>query len=102
MPLAKATTMIDDERVIATRFDFGPGDDTGAHVHGLPYVIVPLCDSTLRIVSDDGTETSATLTNGVPYSRPAGISHNVINGSPTAISFLEIELKQAGHEVSNG
>lgn len=102
MALAIATTLIDDERVITTRFDFNPGDETGAHVHGLPYVIVPLTDATLRIVADDGSESDAVLTKGVPYSRPAGISHNVINSSPTPISFLEIELKQAGQEASHG
>lgn len=90
---ATATVMIDDERVIATRYDFAPGDETGHHVHALPYVIVPLTDGTLRIVADDGSESAAALTQGVPYSRPAGVSHNVINGSATPISFLEIEMK---------
>ncbi|MHA3915927.1 cupin domain-containing protein [Halovulum sp. GXIMD14793] len=88
--------MIDDERVIVNRFDFGPGDETGHHVHQLPYVILPLTDGVLRIVHDDGSETTANLTKDVPYSRPAGVSHNVINGSAGPIAFLEIEIKSGG------
>jgi quercetin dioxygenase-like cupin family protein len=75
------------------RFDFAPGDETGHHVHGLPYVIVPLTDGVLRIVADDGSESDAPLQMGVPYSRPAGVSHNVRNGADAPLSFLEIEIK---------
>ncbi len=85
--------LIDDDRVRVNRFDFAPGDETGHHVHALPYVIVPLTDGVLRIVADDGSESDAPLQTGVPYSRPAGISHNVLNGADAALSFLEIEIK---------
>ena len=94
MALARHSVLIDDERVIANRFDFEPGDETGHHVHALPYVIVPLSDGTLRIVDDAGAESHADLTGGVPYSRPAGVSHNVINAGSSPLSFLEIELKR--------
>lgn len=94
MALAHHTILIDDERVVVSRFDFEPGDETGHHVHAMPYVIVPLTDGTLRIVDDAGTESRAELTNGVPYSRPAGVSHNVANAGSASLSFLEIELKQ--------
>ena len=93
MPLAIHTVLIDDDRVVVNRFDFAPGDETGAHVHQMPYVIVPLADGVLRIVHPDGTETRADLTHGVPYSRPAGVAHNVFNGGDGPLSFLEIEIK---------
>lgn len=93
MPLARHTVLIDDARVIVNRFDFAPGDETGAHVHALPYVIVPLGDGELRVVADDGSETRTALTQGVPYSRPAGVSHNVFNGGDGPLAFLEIEIK---------
>ncbi len=93
MATVEPTVLIDDARVRASRFDFAPGDETGHHVHAFAYVIVPLTDGVLRIVSDDGTETDAPLQMGVPYSRPAGVSHNVLNGADTPLSFLEIEIK---------
>ena len=91
--LAVHKVLIDDERVVVNRFDFGPGDETGHHVHAMAYVIVPLCDGRLRIVDDEAGELFADLTQGVPYSRPAGVAHNVFNASDTPLSFLEIELK---------
>lgn len=93
MARATHTVLIDDERVVVNRFDFAPGDDTGDHVHALPYVIVPLTDGVLRIVHPDGSQTQAPLTHGTPYSRPAGVAHNVFNGGDAPLSFLEIEIK---------
>ena len=90
---AQATQLIDDARVIVTRLDFVPGAQTGHHVHALPYVIVPLTDGLLHITGDDGATTEAPLQTGVPYSRPAGVSHNVVNGGDAPLSFLEIEIR---------
>lgn len=90
---ATHAVLIDDERTVVNRFDFEPGDETGHHVHQMAYVIVPLTNGSLRIIHDDGSETTTNLTHGVPYSRPAGVSHNVINGSDHPISFLEVEIK---------
>jgi quercetin dioxygenase-like cupin family protein len=93
MAPAKHTVLIDDARVVVNRFDFAPGDETGAHVHQMPYVIVPLTDGKVRVTDDAGAETYGEMQTGVPYSRPAGISHNVINALQTPLSFLEIEIK---------
>lgn len=93
MALAKHTVMIDDERVVVNRFDFGPGDDTGPHVHGMAYVIVPLTGGRLRIEDDTAGEIFFDLEQGLPYSRPAGSSHNVFNDTDAPLSFLEIEIK---------
>lgn len=94
MPLATHSVLIDDERVVVNRFDFDPGDETGDHVHSMAYVIVPLTDGLLRIRHPDGSETTTPLTMGAPYSRPAGVAHNVFNGGDAPLSFLEIELKK--------
>jgi mannose-6-phosphate isomerase-like protein (cupin superfamily) len=94
MALAKHSVLIEDDRVVVNRFDFGAGDETGHHVHGMAYVIVPLTDGRVRVVSDTGAENFADMQSGMPYSRPAGISHNVINALKTPLAFLEIELKQ--------
>jgi mannose-6-phosphate isomerase-like protein (cupin superfamily) len=93
MAQAKHNVLIDDERVVVNRFDFGPGDDTGHHVHSMDYVIVPLTDGRLRIEDDTQGEVFVDLTAGLPYSRPAGVSHNVFNASEAPLSFLEIEIK---------
>lgn len=93
MPVVHPTLLIDDARVIVNRYDFAPGDETGAHVHALPYVIVPLTDGRLRITDPDGGESHADLVQGMPYSRPAGVAHNVHNAAPGPLAFLEIELK---------
>ncbi|MEM6482917.1 MAG: cupin domain-containing protein, partial [Pseudomonadota bacterium] len=81
------------ERVVVNRFDFAPGDETGHHVHQMPYVIVPLADGRLRIEDDAAGELFTDLTQGVSYSRPRGVSHNVFNASGAPLAFLEIELK---------
>jgi hypothetical protein len=34
------------------------------------------------------------LVQGQSYNRPAGIKHDVMNGSPHPIAFVEIEIKR--------
>ena len=93
MALAKHSVLIDDDRVVVNRFDFGPGDETGHHVHAMPYVIVPLTDGRLHITDDTAGDIRTDLHHGQPYSRPAGVSHNVTNAGDAPLSFLEIEIK---------
>ena len=93
MAFASHTVLIDDERVVVNRFEFGPGDETGHHVHTMPYVIVPMSNGRLRIEDDIAGEVFADLTQGLPYSRPSGVSHNVFNASDAPLTFLEIEIK---------
>jgi quercetin dioxygenase-like cupin family protein len=89
---AKPTLQIDDARVIVTRWDFAPGADTGHHVHGHDYVVVPLTTGTLRLEEPGGVR-DVQLQAGVSYARPAGVAHNVINANAFPFSFVEIELK---------
>ena len=89
---AVPTVQIENERVIVTEWTFAPGAETGQHVHALDYVVVPLTSGTLRLVEPGGSR-DAQLTAGVSYSRPAGVSHNVININAHEFRFLEIELK---------
>ena len=51
---AKATVFIDNERVIVTEYRFQPGDNTGWHRHGHDYVVVPLMDGKVKLVTKDG------------------------------------------------
>lgn len=46
---AVATTLIDDERVRVTRFDFAPGAETGWHCHEFDYVITAVTDCHMKL-----------------------------------------------------
>ena len=89
---ATAHLQVENERVIVTEWRFAPGAETGHHVHGHDYVVVPLTTGTLRLVEPTGTR-DVQLTAGVSYARQAGVAHNVINANDYPFSFIEIEVK---------
>ena len=93
MVQARPTTQVDNDRTIVTRWDFAPGAETGEHVHGHDYCVVPLLDGVLKIVTLDGTETLADMKAGESYFREKGVHHNVINANDFDYSFVEIEFK---------
>lgn len=88
---AEGIVHIDDGRFKVTEWRFAPGAETGWHVHGHDYVIVPLTDGTLGLDLPDGEAMTATLRQGVPYSRREGIHHNVTNAGAAPLAFLEVE-----------
>jgi quercetin dioxygenase-like cupin family protein len=92
MTAAQPTVQIDDDRVRVTEWRFAPGAETGWHVHGMDYLVVPLYDGTLRIESSDGV-VDVELHHGQSYARLAGVEHNVINPNSTEFAFVEVELK---------
>ncbi len=92
-PQATPTVQVDNDRVRVTEWRFAPGAETGFHVHGMDYVVVPSADGRLKLVSPEGVETYADLKCGVSYFRKAGVHHNVINASDGEFAFVEIELK---------
>lgn len=90
---ATPTVQADNERVRVTEWRFAPGAETGVHIHGMDYVVVPLLAGKLKIVAPDGTETLADMAAGASYFRNAGVHHNVINANDYEFAFVEIELK---------
>ena len=90
---AVPTVQQDDETVRITRWDFAPGAVTGWHRHGWPYFVVLLTDAVMN-VHDGKTETAVTMTAGQSYRRPAGVEHDVMNGSAHPMAFVEIEIKR--------
>ena len=90
---AVATVQQDDDDVRVTRWDFPPGAVTGWHSHGWPYAVTLLTDAVLRI-HDGASVTEAVFIAGQAYHRPAGVRHDVMNGSPHPIAFVEIEIKR--------
>ncbi|MBB5054021.1 quercetin dioxygenase-like cupin family protein [Afipia massiliensis] len=90
---AISTVQEDNATVRITRWDFEPGAVTGWHRHGWPYFVVMLTDGILRI--HDGTSvTDVLLVAGQSYMRKSGVEHDVMNGSPHPIGFVEIEIKR--------
>ncbi len=89
----KATSIVQikNERVIVTEWRFAPGAETGHHVHGHDYVVVPLTTGILRLEEPTGTR-DASLTAGMSYARPKGVTHNVINANAFEFRFVEVEL----------
>jgi quercetin dioxygenase-like cupin family protein len=70
---AVGTVQVDNERVLVTEWRFAPGAETGAHVHQMDYVVVPMTSGTLRLVEPTGVR-DVQLTAGSSYTRPAGVS----------------------------
>ncbi len=93
MAEAKPTVFIDNERVRVTEWRFAPGAATGWHRHDYDYVVVPMLDGTLRIVTEGGKENIAELKEGVPYFRNVGVEHDVINANDYEFAFIEVEMK---------
>lgn len=89
---AVPSIQINNERVRVTKWHFAPGAQTGEHVHGYDYVVVPLTTGKLRLIEPDGTR-DVELLAGAPYARPAGVAHNVVNVNDFEFVFVEVELK---------
>jgi quercetin dioxygenase-like cupin family protein len=89
---AKAIRHIENERVVVTEWRFAPGANTGWHRHGHDYVIVPLMDGKVKLVTSAG-ETVASMQKGVPYFRNEGVEHDVVNVNESDYAFIEVELK---------
>jgi beta-alanine degradation protein BauB len=90
---AVPTQLQDDDVVRITRWDFAPGAATGWHTHGWPYFVVLLTDAVLRI-HDGEKVTGAPMCAGHSYRRPAGVTHDVMNGGDKPMAFIEIEVKR--------
>ncbi|EEW25461.1 cupin domain-containing protein [Rhodobacter ferrooxidans] len=88
-----ATTLVDDDRVRVTRFDFIPGAETGWHRHGFDYVITAITDCPMLLIGPEGEERRVLVPAGSAYRRAEGVEHNVICDGPVGMSFVEVELK---------
>ena len=93
-PAATPEVLIDNDRVVVTKWSFVDGAETGWHRHGHDYVIVPLADGKLVLDEPGGATREAPMTSGVPYFREEGVEHHVINGSGGPFAFLEVEIKR--------
>ena len=92
-PGCTATTLVDDDLVRVTRYDFAPGDETGWHRHAMDYVITALTDCHLLLEEPGGGSRRVLVPAGTAYRRSAGVEHNVVNDGSVAMGFVEVEVK---------
>lgn len=90
---AKATLLVDDDRVRVTRFDFAPGAETGWHVHAMDYVVTTVTPCQFLIEEPSGQSREIDIAAGEAYRRDNGVEHNVVNRGDKPMAFVEIELK---------
>ena len=93
MQSAEPTVQIDNDTVRVTEWRFSPGAATGYHRHEYEYVVVPMTTGKLLLDEPEGKR-FAQLHAGVPYTRPAGVEHDVINANDFPFVFIEIEIKR--------
>ena len=89
---AKSIVHLENDKVIVTEWRFDKGDSTGWHRHGHDYVVVPLMDGQLKLVTSDG-DSIAEMKKGAPYFREEGVEHDVVNATDGEYAFIEVELK---------
>lgn len=83
----------EDDAVRVTLWRFPPSTETGWHVHGYDYVVVPVKGGTLTVETHDHGRAAYPISSAVSYARPKCTEHNIINDTDAEISFVEIELK---------
>jgi beta-alanine degradation protein BauB len=88
---AVPVSLVENSEVRVTKWQFAPGAATGHHRHDFDYVVVPLTDGILRLISATG-EAKSELKSGVAYFRKAGVEHDVISAGDQYLAFVEVEL----------
>jgi quercetin dioxygenase-like cupin family protein len=92
---ARGTVQVDTAEVRVTEWRLPPGSAIGHHRHEHDYVVVPITDGVMTVVSP-GSSTQNPITTGQSYFRKAGVEHDVRNETEREIVFVEIEIKRAG------
>ena len=89
---ATGTVQVDTAEARVTEWRLPVGSAIGHHRHEHDYVVVPITDGVLTVVSSGGTVQSP-ITMGQSYFRKAGVEHDVQNQTAREIVFVEIEIK---------
>jgi quercetin dioxygenase-like cupin family protein len=90
---ASGTVQVDTPEVRVTEWRLPAGSAIGHHRHEHDYVVVPITDGVLTVVSAAGTVQSP-ITTGQSYFRKAGVEHDVRNETGREIVFVETEIKR--------
>ncbi len=91
--LATSKVLLENNLFKITRWEFESNQETGWHTHEMDYIVLPLKDGNLKIVSKDLKEEIVKVEIDKPYFKKAGVYHNVISHNLNFFSFLEIEFK---------
>lgn len=76
-----------------TEWRLPAGSAIGHHRHAYDYVVVPITDGELSVISADGAAASP-IKAGQSYFRKGGVEHDVQNQTAREIVFVEIEIKR--------
>lgn len=94
MSAARTIAAADNDQVRVTIWTFEEdGAATGRHHHEFDYIVVPVTGGKFTVTDVDGSVGELEQVAGVPYLRPAGATHDVVNSSGREAVFVEIELK---------
>jgi quercetin dioxygenase-like cupin family protein len=88
---AVPTQQVSNDRAIVTEWRFAPGAETGWHVHGHDYIVVPQTNGELLLETKTGNRVSE-LHAGQSYAGLKDVEHNVVNASDHEVVFVEIEI----------
>ena len=88
---ARCDLLSEDHRTKIWRWTFESGQQTGMHVHGFDYIAIPITGGDFQATLADGTEMNVIQIAGEPYSRQAGVHHNVKFVGEGSATFIEIE-----------
>ncbi|MCA0379200.1 MAG: cupin domain-containing protein [Actinobacteria bacterium] len=89
---AQSEIQLENEFFRVTKWTIAPGSVIPMHLHEHEYVVTPLVDGVMHVVTSDGEEIVAELVMGESYSRPSGSEHRIENRrSSAAIVFVEAE-----------
>lgn len=88
---AHCELLSEDARTKVWRWSFQSGEQTGMHVHGYDYIAIPISGGSFHATLADGTVMDVLQEAGVPYTRQAGVHHNVKFVGEGKAAFIEIE-----------
>ena len=83
---------VDTAEARVTEWRLPPGSAIGHHRHEYDYVVVPITDGVMTVISASGSAQNP-IKPGQSYFRKAGVEHDVRNETAREIVFVEIEIK---------
>ena len=89
----RASVQVDTPEARVTEWRLPPGSAIGHHRHEHDYVVVPITDGVMTVISAGGSAQNPIKT-GQSYFRKAGVEHDVRNDTAREIVFVEIEIKR--------
>lgn len=90
-PAATVELLSQDAHARVSRWTFESGQATGMHRHEFDYIAIPITGGDFIAHMADGTSVAVTQVAGTPYSRSAGVHHNVQFVGPGRAQFVEVE-----------